>query len=91
MYKKASLGERGPSAALCECDVIARRLEQARAPLQLVAAPLRQAVEVLAPDLQDGLELRVRQVALQHNGRSVGRPSVRRRTAPTSGRGSPRG
>lgn len=39
--------------------------EEARASLELVAAPLRQAVEVLAADLQDGLELRVRQVPLR--------------------------
>lgn len=53
-----------------------RRLEQARAALQLVAAPLRQAVEVLSTDLQDGLELRVRQVALQVEAVHVGRQAV---------------
>lgn len=49
-----------------------RRLEEPRATLELVAPPLRQAVEVLACDLQDGLELRVRQVALQQRRASAG-------------------
>lgn len=38
--------------------------EEASAPLELVAAPLGQPVEVRAPHLQDCLELRVRQVSL---------------------------
>lgn len=41
------------------------RLEQAGAALELVAAPLRQAVEVLARHLQERLELHVREVPLQ--------------------------
>lgn len=54
----------------------AAALEESRAALELVAAPLRQAVEVLPPDLQDGLELRVGQVPLEVEAVDVGRQAV---------------